>query len=293
MSIFGRKKDNENLDIAIAESTNIILKHLNGMQPKIAVILGSGLGGVADAADVVATIPYTDLPGFPRPSVEGHAGTLIAGTIEGVPAIFLKGRAHLYEGVGPAPLKVMIRTMKTLGVEVLFLTNAAGSLRHEAPAGELIAIADQINFTGLNVLAGPNDDAWGPRFPPMDNAYDAELRATLFNAAAAIGTPLIEGTYAGFLGPTFETPAEIRMVKAMGADSVGMSTVSECIIARHCGLKVVGCSAITNMAAGMSEEALSHDQTIEWAAIAGQKLTKLVLRFISDWGVQKGLKKAA
>lgn len=293
MMCFGRKKDPVDLDNAIADSANVILKHLNGVQPRIAIVLGSGLGNVADGAEIIAEISYADLPGFPRPGVEGHAGLLIAAIVDGVPAIFLKGRAHLYEGVGFNPLKVMIRTMKTLGVEVLFLTNSAGSLRADAPTGSVICIADHINMTGLNALSGPNDGAWGPRFVSMENAYDRDLRAVLMQSAQAISLPLVEGTYAGLLGPTFETPAEIRMVQAVGGDAVGMSTVSDCIIARHCGLKVVGCSAVTNMAEGMSDEKLSHEQTLEGAAIAGEKLGRLILRFLSDWGSAQGLKRAA
>ncbi|HEY8190329.1 MAG TPA: purine-nucleoside phosphorylase, partial [Micavibrio sp.] len=223
------------LDRDIGRSAGLIQEALKGLEPKIAVVLGSGLGGLSDKATDSIVIPYANLPGFPRPAVEGHAGILVAGNIEGIPVIFLKGRVHFYEGADPGPLKVMIRTLKTIGVHTLFLSNAAGSLRHEAPAGSLMAIADHINLFGSNPLTGPNDDDWGPRFPPMDNAYDKDLRALLTAAARKLGIPLIEGTYAGFLGPTFETPAEIRMAKAIGADSVGMSTVPECIIARHCG----------------------------------------------------------
>src|SRR5687768_4056128 len=267
----------------IRKSADIIRGKLKIKSPRIAVILGSGLGGMADTAAEAVAIPYTDLPGFPRPGVEGHTGCLVAGLVEGVPVIFLKGRVHFYEGGGPEPLKVMIRTLKSIGIDTLFLSNAAGSLRAEVPAGNLMAIADHINFFGTNPLIGPNDDAWGPRFPPMGNAYDKDLRAILKEAAAKLAIPLAEGTYAGFLGPTFETPAEIRMARAMGADSVGMSTVPECIIARHCGLKVVGCSAITNLAAGMGTEELSHAQTIEWAAVAGEKLSRLIVQFLKDW----------
>lgn len=279
--MFCCKKPDLNRDIR--KSAEIIGGLTKNLNPKIAVILGSGLGGLADRVDGAIEIPYSLLPGFPRPSVQGHDGKLIAGTVDGVPVIFLKGRVHLYEGVGPAPIKVMIRTLKTLGVNTLFLSNAAGSLRNEAPAGGLIAISDQLNLTGINVLTGPNDEEWGPRFPPMDNAWDKDLREKLLAAAKKLDIPMIEGVYAGFMGPTFETHAEVRMAKILGADSVGMSTVSECIIARHCGLKVVGCSAITNMAAGMGEEELSHDQTIEWAAVAGEKLSHVVVQFLKDW----------
>lgn len=274
-------------DSNIRASAEIIARALNGLKPKIAVVLGSGLGGLADKVSAPVEVSYTDLPGFPRPGVEGHAGKLIAGTIEGVPAIFLKGRVHFYEGGNAEPVRVMIRTLKTVGIDTMFLSNAAGSLRPEAGAGGLIAIADHINFMFTNPLVGANDDQWGPRFVAMDNAWDKDLRAMLMTSAKTIGVPMIEGTYCAFLGPTFETPAEIRMAKAMGADSVGMSTVPECIIARHCGLKVVGCSAITNMAAGMSEESLSHEQTLEWAAVAGEKLSRVVVQFLKDWNTKR------
>lgn len=267
----------------IEKSADILRKALNGLTPKIAVVLGSGLGGLADKVDDAVSISYADLPGFPRPGVHGHAGMLVAGSIEKVPVIFLKGRVHFYEGTGADPLKTMIRTLKTVGVDTIFLSNAAGSLRPEAPAGNLIAIADHINVSGINPLTGHNDDDWGPRFVPMGNAWDKDLRALLLQAAKKLGVPLIEGTYAWFHGPTFETPAEIRMAQAMGADSVGMSTVPDCIIARHCGMKVVGCSAITNMGAGLSDENISHEQTIEQAAIAGEKLSRVVIQFLKDW----------
>ena len=279
------KKSDPNRDIR--KSAEVIRGLIKNLNPKIAVVLGSGLGGLADRVHGAVEIPYSVLPGFPRPSVHGHEGKLVAGTVEGVPVIFLKGRVHLYEGVGPAPIKVMVRTLKTLGIETLFLSNAAGSLRAEAPAGGLIAIADQLNLTGVNALVGPNDDDWGPRFPPMDNAYDSDLRAILMNAAKKLNIPMIEGVYAGFMGPTFETHAEVRMAKTLGADSVGMSTVAECIVARHCGIKVVGCSAVTNMAAGMGTEELSHDQTIEWAAVAGEKLSHVVVQFLQDLHARK------
>lgn len=274
------------LNAQIHESAKIIRTALNGLAPKVAVVLGSGLGGLADRATDAVNIPYGDLPGFPRPGVHGHAGMLVAGTIEGVPVIFLKGRVHFYEGIGSAPLKVMMRSLKSVGIETIFLSNAAGSLRPEAPAGNLIAIADHINLSGVNPLAGENDDDWGPRFLAMGDAWDKGLRALLMRTAKALDIPLIEGVYAWFLGPTFETPAEIRMAKIVGADSVGMSTVPDCIIARHCGLRVVGCSAITNMGAGLSDENISHDQTIEQAAVASKNFTRLVVQFLKNLHMQ-------
>ncbi len=267
----------------IEQSAARVREALKGLEPKIAIVLGSGLGDLADRVEDATQISYADLPGFPRPGVHGHAGVLVSGTIEGVPVIFLKGRVHFYEGGDAGPLKVMIRTLKTVGIDTIFLSNAAGSLRPEAPAGNLIAIADHINISGINPLTGPNDDDWGPRFVPMGDAWDKDLRAMLMQAARTLDIPLIEGVYAWLHGPTFETPAEIRMVRSLGADSVGMSTVPDCIIARHCGMKVVGCSAITNMGEGLSDENISHEQTIEQAAIAGEKLSRIVVRFLQDW----------
>lgn len=267
----------------IKNAARIISESLPGFSPKIAVILGSGLGAVADLLDEKVKIPYTDLPGFPRPSVEGHEGELRLGHVGETEAIFLKGRVHLYEGGDVSPLKVMIRTLKTLGVNTLFLTNAAGSLKKEYPAGSLMTITDHISFTGSNPLVGHNDDEWGPRFPPMEDAWNAELRARLLDTAKKLDIDLGQGVYAHFLGPTFETPAEVRMAIAVGANIVGMSTVPENIIANHCGMKVVGCSAITNYGAGMEGgELLSHDQTLEGAAKAEKNMARLIGEFIAN-----------
>jgi xanthosine phosphorylase len=264
----------------IEKAAGLIRAKLPGFAPKLAVILGSGLGAVADLIEEQARTPYTDLPGFPRPAVAGHEGLMRLGTVGGVPVIFLKGRVHLYEGGDFAPLRNMIRTLKKLGVENLFITNAAGSLMREYGPGSVVAIRDHINLTGTNPLMGPNDDEWGPRFPPMENAWDADLRARLLAAAKKAGVDLGTGVYCQFLGPTFETPAEIGMAKAIGADLVGMSTVTDNIIARHCGLKCVGVSAVTNLAAGMGEEALSHEQTLDGAKLAEQKMAQIVKGFI-------------
>lgn len=265
----------------IAQSAALLRERLNGAQPVFALTLGSGLGAVADLVRVQETIPYSRLPGFPLPTVSGHEGSLTIGTIDGVPVVTLKGRQHLYEGHGPDALKIMIRTLKAAGIDTLFLTNAAGSLRAEYPPGALVAISDHINLTGTNPLAGPNDDDWGPRFVPMNNAWDADLRAALMKAGHAAGiTPLGEGVYCQLLGPTFETPAEIQMLKTIGADLVGMSTAVENIIARHCGLKCVGVSAVTNLAEGMSDVPLSHEQTLAGAKLAEKNMAALVRAFV-------------
>ena len=273
-------------DRDIQKSATILKRRLGALKPRIAVVLGSGLGGLADKVENPIQISYADLPGFPRPGVQGHAGMVVAGTVENVPVVFLKGRAHFYEGLGPAPLKAMMRTMKRIGIETVFLSNAAGSLREDVPPGGLMAIADHLNLSGTNPLQGHNDDEWGPRFVPMGDAWDKGLLEILLHAARTLDIPLVSGTYAWFLGPTFETHAEIRMAKTLGADSVGMSTVPDCIIARHCGLNVVGCSAITNMGAGLSDEKLSHDHTLKQADAAGRNFVRLVVQFLKDWNAQ-------
>ncbi|MDB5491276.1 MAG: xapA [Micavibrio sp.] len=267
----------------IAKSAAIIRSRIGVLKPGIAIVLGSGLGGLADEVQNAVVIPYTDLPGFPRPSVPGHEGKFVAGTIEGVPVITLKGRVHFYEGVGADQLKVMIRTLKTLGVNTMFLSNAAGSLRPDVKPGELMAIADHINLSGTNPMMGENDDTWGPRFFGLGNAWDKNLCTILTRSAAKVGITLKSGVYVWLLGPTFETAAEIRMAKMVGGDSVGMSTVPDCLIARHCGMRVVGCSAITNMGEGMSDEVLSHEHTLSQAAIAGKSFVKVVVQFLKDY----------
>lgn len=269
------------MDNEIKQAAEIILSRVAGFKPKIAVVLGSGLGSVADLLEEKAKIAYTELPGFPRPSVEGHEGSLRLGHVAGVPVLFLKGRVHLYEGAGVAPLKVIVRTLKTIGIETLILTNAAGSLNVEYGPGSLVAVADHLNLTGTNPLVGKNDEAWGPRFPGMENAWDKPLREKLIATATKLGLKLGKGVFAGLLGPTFETPAEIRMLKTLGADTVGMSMIAENIVANHCGLKCVGISAVTNLGAGMSKEALSHEQTLQGAALAEKNMAVLVRGFIA------------
>jgi xanthosine phosphorylase len=252
----------------------------DSFRPHVGVILGSGLGAVADAVENPQTIDYADLPGFPRPTVKGHAGQIVQGEIGGVPVAILQGRAHLYEGGPLDEIRTPVRWLKQAGAEILVQTNAAGSLRAEVGPGSLMAITDHINLTGTNILIGPNDDAIGPRFPAMGNAYDRELLAQLRAAAAQLELTLAEGVYAGWSGPAFETPAEIRMIRILGGDAVGMSTVHETLVARHCGLRVAAISAITNLAEGMSEVPLSHEQTLADAARAAEDLARLLVAFI-------------
>jgi xanthosine phosphorylase len=248
--------------------------------PSVGVVLGSGLGAVADAVDDPVVVGYEELPGFPRPGVAGHAGRVVLGSIGGVPVAVLQGRAHLYEGGDPEALRTPVRALRAAGASVLILTNAAGSLRAEVGPGSLMAITDHINMQGANLLAGPNDDAIGPRFPALRDAYDPVLLDSLRESARDLGISLAEGVYLAVTGPSFETPAEIRAYRVLGADAVGMSTVQETILARHCGLRVAAVSVITNLAEGMADEPLSHDQTLRAAQDGAADLARLLLEFI-------------
>ena len=257
-----------------------VLTERAGAVPRVGVVLGSGLGQVADAVENAIAIPYSDLPGFPQPGVAGHAGRAVAGSIGGVPVVAFQGRAHLYEGVDLDELRTPVRALKAAGAEILVLTNAAGSLRADLGPGSLMLIEDHINLTGINLLAGPNDDELGPRFPSLRDAYDPELRAHARKAAEEIGVALTEGVYLAVSGPSFETPAEIRAFHTLGADAVGMSTVHETTVARHCGLRVAAVSAITNYAEGMSDRPVSHEQTLTDAAKAADDLAPLITKFV-------------
>jgi len=252
--------------------------------PRVGVVLGSGLGAVADAVADPVVVSYEDLPGFPRPTVAGHAGQAVLGHISGVPVAVLQGRAHLYEGPPMDALRMPVRALRAAGAEILVLTNAAGSLRADVGPGRLMAITDHINLTGVNVLVGPNDEAVGPRFPPMAAAYDPGLLAQLRDVAGELDIELAEGVYLAVSGPSFETPAEIRAFGRLGADAVGMSTVHETTVARHCGLRVAAISAITNLAEGLSDVPLSHEQTLRDAQRAAGDLTRLLLGFVARIG---------
>jgi xanthosine phosphorylase len=259
------------------EAAAMLTEHL---RPRVGVVLGSGLGAVADAVADPVAIGYEDLPGFPRPGVQGHAGRAVLGELSGVPVCVLMGRAHFYEGGDPAPRITPVRALRAAGAEVLVLTNAAGSLRAELGPGRLMAISDHINLTGYNPLAGPNDESIGPRFPSLRDAYDPALRAELHAAASELGIALGEGVYLAVSGPSFETPAEIRAFRTLGADAVGMSTVHETILARHAGLRVAAVSAISNLAEGMSDVPLSHEQTLADAQRAAGDLARLLEAFV-------------
>jgi purine-nucleoside phosphorylase len=245
---------------------------------RLGLVLGSGLGHIAGQVEGAA-IPYADLPGFPHAGVSGHNPQLHLGTLEGVRVAVLGGRAHYYEKGDPAAMRLPLEVLKALGAEALILTNAAGSLRTDMPTGSVMLLSDHINFSGLNPLIGERTDA---RFVPMTAAHDPALRDGLRAAAAGEGVSLHEGVYAWYSGPSFETPAEIRAIRMLGADAVGMSTVPEVILARFLGLRVAALSVVTNMAAGMSAEAISHEHTKAMAPIGAAKLERVLRRFLRD-----------
>jgi xanthosine phosphorylase len=263
------------------DAAAIVEQRAPGLRPRLGMVLGSGLGALADELTDAVTIPYAELPGFRAGTVAGHAGSLSLGHLDGVPVACLRGRSHLYEGIGAEVITTPVRTLKRLGAETLLLTNAAGSLREEAGPGSLVALSDHINLTGFNPLVGPNDDEVGPRFPSLRDVYDPKLRAGLHAAAAELGTPLHDGVYLACLGPSFETPAEIRAFRTLGADLVGMSTVPEAIAARHCGLRVAAVSVVTNLAEGMGDVALSHEQTLAEGERGAAALAPLLRRWVA------------
>lgn len=265
------------------EAADVIRARKPGFTPRVALILGSGLGVLAEQMEDAVSISYADLPGFPISTVHGHAGELVLGTLAGVPVVCMKGRGHFYEGYGMGVMTSAIRTLKLIGCELLFVTNAAGSLRAEVDAGSLVAISDHINFLPGTPMIGPNDERFGPRFFSMANAYDKDTRELVKATAADIGVTLHEGVFIAYAGPNFETAAEIRAFKTLGADTVGMSVVPEVVSARHCGLKVAGVSVITNLAEGMSPFPLSHEQTLKYAAVGAESLVKVILAFLERY----------
>jgi purine-nucleoside phosphorylase len=243
-------------------------------EPRVAVVLGSGLGFLGDKLDGAVRVPYARIPGFPIPKVEGHAGELIAGTLEGTPVIAQSGRFHLYEGHHPATAALPVRVFAALGVKTVILTNAAGGIRRTFRAGTLMLIADHLNLMALNPLVGPVVDG-DERFPDMSDPYDGELRALARRVAAEEGIPLEEGVYAAMLGPSYESKAEIEMLKRIGADAVGMSTVPEVIAARARGIRCLGISTVTNPAAGLGGK-LSHQEVLEAAERVKEDLARLI-----------------
>jgi xanthosine phosphorylase len=258
------------------DAAAMIRQRLPGNLPRIALVLGSGLGTVAERIEAPLVIPYEELPGFPRPTVQGHAGRLLIGTLNGVAVACMQGRSHIYEGHPPARIALPVHTLYALGCRTLLLTNAAGSLRRDMPAGSLMLITDHINGSGVNPLIGPNDDELGPRFFDMSEAYHPQLCQRLREAARETATELFEGVYYMVTGPNFETPAEIRAFARLGGDAVGMSTVPECLVANHCGMRVAGLSLITNLGAGLAPGKLDHAEVLSAGVQAAAKLAGLI-----------------
>jgi purine-nucleoside phosphorylase len=252
--------------------------------PRVGVVLGSGLGAWADALQAVVKVPYAEIPHMARSTVVGHAGNLCVGRAEGVPVACLQGRVHLYEGHEPERVVFGVRMLARLGCRAVLLTNAAGGLVAGWAPGDLMLITDHLNLMGQNPLAGANEGALGPRFPDMTEAYDRELSELGRAAAKATGVPLREGVYAGLLGPTYETPAEIRMLRALGADAVGMSTVPEVIALRHMGVRAAAVSCITNLAAGLSATKLDHAEVEATAAASRGRFTALLTAWVQRVG---------
>ena len=256
--------DSTNQATRVASALAAVRKHTNAA-PSVALVLGSGLGALADEIEAAVAIPYGEIPGMPQSGVAGHAGKLVCGTLEGASVVAMQGRTHLYEGHSPNDVVFGLRLVLAMGAKTLVVTNAAGGANPALEAGDLMLIEDHLNLTGMNALTGPNDDAAGPRFPDMSTAYDRDLRALAHTVAAERGIKLRAGVYAGLLGPSYETPAEVRMVHRLGADAVGMSTVLETIVARHRGARVLGISCITNKGAGLSSAPLDHAEVQETA----------------------------
>jgi purine-nucleoside phosphorylase len=251
----------------LADSAAQLILKRTPLRPQIALVLGSGLGGFADSLTDSTRVPYADIPAFPRSTAIGHAGQLVLGQVVGhagsVPVAAMQGRVHLYEGYSPQEITFPIRVFGRMGIRAVILTNAAGGINLSYSQGALVLIRDHINLQGANPLVGPNDDRFGVRFPDMTHAYAKEYRQIAREEAAKLGIPQQEGVYAGLLGPSYETPAEIEYLRRIGADLVGMSTVAEVIAARHMGIKVLAISCVTNMAAGILDQPLSHAEVME------------------------------
>ena len=267
----------------VARAAALIRELAGTPAPRLAIILGSGLGAVADTIAQPVTLPYAALPGFPVSTVAGHDNRLVLGRLGGLPVACLQGRSHPYEGAGFAAMAVPIRALRGAGITTLLITNAAGSLHQEIAPGRLMLIEDHINLQPGNPLTGPNDPAIGPRFPSLRDAYDPALRERMTSVARGLAIDLAAGIYIACAGPSFETPAEIRAFRMLGADAVGMSTVPETILARHAGLKVVALSLMTNYAAGMSHDKLGHEQTMAVAREAAGKVRGLLRAFLEGY----------
>jgi purine-nucleoside phosphorylase len=255
-------------------------------RPGIALVLGSGLGGFADQLADAVRIPYTEIPSFPQSTAIGHAGNLVIGSVDGVAVAAMQGRVHLYEGYSAQQVAFPVRVFACMGIKAVLITNAAGGINPSYGRGALVVIRDHINLQGRNPLVGPNEERFGPRFPDMTEAYNPQFRKFTLDEADRLGGDIYEGVYAAMLGPSYETPAEIRYLRAIGADLVGMSTVPEVIVARHMGLEVLAISCVTNMAAGMSGDKINHGEVLETGRRVGEKfvaMLRAVLPRIDDY----------
>lgn len=264
----------------VQETAQAIRERAPGLTPQVGIILGSGLGDFADGFTDKVVLPYSELPHFPHSSVPGHAGRLVVGRLSGVPMVAMQGRVHAYEGYSPAQVAFPARVLCALGIKALVVTNAAGTVNTSHAPGDLMALTDQLNLSGWNPLTGPNDDRLGPRFPDMTRAFSPALLEQLFASAKRTGVELKRGVYCMLSGPTYETPAEIRMLRILGADAVGMSTVPEVIAAAHMGVPLAGISCITNLAAGIGDKPLTHEDVAHVAHRVKDTFSRLLTDFL-------------
>lgn len=260
----------------MTEAAQKVLQRLSNFKPKATIVLGSGLGNFAEQLNDAITIPFHELPGFPSLTVSGHKGEMVCGKLGKHDIIALKGRPHYYEGTKREQILTYVRTVRALGCQYFIATNASGSLHTDMPPGEIMIITDHINFQGTNPLIGPNDDEFGPRFFPLDNAYDIKLRDLFLKTATSLNIPLHQGVYACVMGPNYETAAEIKAFRSLGVDAVGMSTVPEVLVANHCGMQVAAIAAITNFATGLTSSIHSHTEVLQIAQQTTSKLTQLL-----------------
>jgi len=284
VNLLNMGKDN-NMDermAALKKASDYISGKLD-FKPEIGMVLGSGLGVLGDEVENPIIIKYEDIPGFPKSTVEGHAGQLVVGTLEGKNVLVMQGRFHYYEGYSYETVVFPVRVMKLLGINKFFVTNAAGGLNKNFSAGALMLISDHIHFDMDSPLRGPNIDEFGPRFPDMSDAYKKSLRKMAKEAGKSLNIPLHEGVYAFMGGPSYETPAEVRMAGILGADAVGMSTVPEVIVAAHAGMDILGITCVTNMAAGMLDQPLNHAEVVEVAARVRDDFIALVRKIVTMW----------
>jgi purine-nucleoside phosphorylase len=264
-----------------AEHASRVIRARTKLEPRIALVLGSGLGSFADDFDEAVGIPYEEIPGFVRSTAQGHAGRLVIGKVDNVPLVAMQGRVHYYEGYSLEEVTFPIRTFNLLGVKTLILTNASGGINVELSQGTLMVISDHLNLMGDNPLRGVNEERFGPRFPDMSAVYAPELQALVVEEARAIGVDVRRGIYGALSGPSYETPAEIHLLRTLGADAVGMSTVPEAIVARHMGLEVLGISCITNMAAGISDQPINHEEVMATGDRVREAFAQLLRRVVS------------